>query len=456
MKVRRQFAAGLVVSAMLVVAASGQAAPAPLTLHDAVGIALEKNPLRKAAVADTRVASADMETARSFLLPHLTFSETATRGNDPVYAFGSRLRQQRFTQSDFALNRLNRPLPLGNFATRFGGVWNLFDSFSSWHGLRRARLMDEAARHQLNRTEQEVVFNVIRIYYQTQLAAKQLDVAEHSARTAQAIVERSQARVETGLVVESDLLTAKVRLASRQQEVIRAQNDLALALSQLNAAMGVPMESSFELSQTLSEPRLPTLQLQDLESQALATRPDLKRTTAEVSAQRQTVSMTRSAFGPQLNAFAGWELDNPTFLAGGGGNNWVGGLELKIDLFQGGAKRAELSRQHALEEKAVAMRQAASDGVRLDVRRAFYDLDASRQQLEVARASVAQAQESLRINQDRYETGLITVTELLGAEEATHRSQTDYWNSVSQLRTSYAALELATGTLNSQSPAVMP
>jgi hypothetical protein len=40
-----------------------------------------------------------------------------------------------------------------------------------------------------------------------------------------------------------------------------------------------------------------------------------------------------------LNAFAGWELDN-TFLAGGGGNNWLGGIELQIDLFQGGAKRA--------------------------------------------------------------------------------------------------------------------
>jgi hypothetical protein len=33
-------------------------------------------------------------------------------------------------------------------------------------------------------------------------------------------------------------------------------------------------------------------------------------------------------------------MDNPTFLAGGGGNNWLGGIELQIDLFQGGAKRA--------------------------------------------------------------------------------------------------------------------
>jgi outer membrane protein TolC len=149
-------------------------------------------------------------------------------------------------------------------------------------------------------------------------------------------------------------------------------------------------------------------------------------------------------------------MDNPTFLAGGGGNNWVGGLELKIDLFQGGAKRAELSRQRALEDKAAAMRQAAMDRVRLEVRRAYYDVDANRQQLDVTRASITQAQHSLRINQDRYETGLITITDLLSAEEAALHSQTDYWEAVCRLRTSYAGLELATGTLNPQSPAVMP
>ena len=215
------------------------------------------------------------------------------------------------------------------------------------------------------------------------------------------------------------------------------------------------MDSAFDLAQTLSEPQLPSIALPELESVAIGRRPDLKRVDAEHEAQQQTVSIAKSAFGPQLSAFGGWELDSPTFLAGSG-NSWVGGLELKIDLFQGGAKRAELSRQRALEEKTMAMRQAATDGIRLEVRRAYYNVDASRQQVEVVRTSIAQARDSLRINQDRYETGLITITDLLGAEEAARRSQTDYWDAVSRLRTSYAALELAIGTLNSQSPSVMP
>lgn len=430
--------------------------PSPLTLHQAAEIAIEKNPMRKAALADIRAASADVREARSFLLPHLSFSETATRGNDPVYVFGSRLRQQRFTAADFALNQLNTPLPFGNFSTRFGGTWNLFDSFASWHGVIRAKQMNEATAHQLDRTDQEIVFRVVSAYYQVLLTNKQLEVAEQSLKTAQAITERSQVRFDTGLVVESDLLTAKVRLATRQQELIQAHNNLELARGQLNTAMGVPVESVFQLADLLAQDTLPVPVLQDVEKQALRNRPDLRRIASEEAAQHQSVAIAKSSFGPRVNAVAGWEMDNPTFVAGGGGNNWLGAIEMQFDIFQGGAKRAELSRQRALEEKVIAIKQAATDGVRLEVRRAYFEVDASRQQVEVARTAIAQALESLRINQDRYDTGLITITDLLGAEESNRRSQTDYWEALYRFHTSYANLELASGTLNPQSPVVTP
>jgi outer membrane protein len=432
------------------------AEPAALTLPQAVKIALEKNPLRKVALADTKVASADIREARSVFLPRLTFSETATRGNDPVYVFGSELRQQRFTSADFALNQLNTPTPIGNFSTRFAGTWNLFDSFASWHGMNRAKQMSEAAGHQLGRTEQEIVFHVVDAYYGVLLAAKQLEVAEQAAKTSQSIMDRSQARFDTGLVVESDLLTAKVRMAGRQQELIRARNNLDLARAQLSTAMGVPVDSVFQPTEALGERTLPVPVLDEVEKQAFTLRPDLQRIHSEEAAQQQSVAIAKSAFGPRVNAFAGWEMDNPTFVAGGGGNNWLGGIEVQVDLFQGGAKRAELSRERALEEKVTAMKQVATDGVRLEIRRAYYNLDSARQEVEVARAAIVQAQESLRINQDRYEGGLTTITDLLGAEEATRRSQADYWEAVYRFHTSYANLELASGTLTSQSPVVTP
>jgi len=366
------------------------------------------------------------------------------------------LRQHRFTTADFASNELNTPAPFGNFSARFGGTWNLFDSFASWHGVNRAKQMNEAAEHQLDRTAQEIVFRVVDSYDRILLATKQLEVAEQSLKTSQSIMDRSQARFDSGLVVESDLLTAKVRMAARQEDLIQATNNLELTRATLNTAMGVPVDSLFQPADALAERALPVPVLQEVEKQALANRPDLKRVQSEEAAQRQSVAIAKSSFGPRVNAFAGWEADNPTFVAGGGGNNWLGGVEVQFDLFQGGAKRAELSRERALEERATAMKKAASDEVRLEVRRAYYNLDSARQEVEVTRAAITQAQESLRINQNRYDSGLITITDLLGAEEATRRSQTDYWEAVYRFHTSYADLELASGTLSPQSPVVTP
>ncbi len=316
--------------------------------------------------------------------------------------------------------------------------------------------MNLAANHQLERTDQEILFRVVQSYYGVLLAAKQLEVAEQAETTAKSIMERSQVRYDAGLVVESDLLSAKVRLAGREQELIRARNNLALARAQLNTAMGVPADTQYQPAEPLAEKNFPTALLAEAEQQALMTRPDLKRIEAQQSAQDLSVAIAKSSFGPRLNAFAGWEMDNPTFLAGGGGNNWVGGLELQIDLFQGGAKKAALSRERATAEKIAALKQAANDAVRLEVRQAYYDQDASRQQVEVARVAISQAQESLRIDQDRYDGGLLTITDLLGAEEAARRSQTDYWQAVCQYHISYANLQLASGTLNLQSPVLMP
>ncbi|MBZ5662160.1 MAG: TolC family protein [Acidobacteriia bacterium] len=463
MKTKKIYAAGFAIPVILALAAccpklaKAQQSPASqtITLPEAVKIALEKNPQRKAALADTRAASADIKEARSFLMPRITFSETAMRGTDPVYVFGSRLRQQRFTTADFALNALNTPTPLGNYATRFGGAWNLFDSLASWRGVDRAKSVQDASTQQLARTEQEIVFRVVDSYYGALLAKKHVELAGQALKTAQAILDRSKDRVESGVAVESDSLSAQVRLAARNQELIGAQNNLEFARAQLSTALGLPAANEFDPAEALAEKNLPAQSLEDAEKKAMESRPDLKRIRSEEIAQQKSVSIAKAAFGPRVNAFADWEADNPAFFSGGG-NNWTAGIELQFDLFQGGAKRAELSREQALQEKVASVKEMASDAAKLEVRRAFYDVDAARRQIEVARAAIAAAEESLRINQDRYESGLSTIADLLAAEEAARHSQTDYWEAVYRYHTGYAGLELASGTLNLQSPVVTP
>lgn len=445
----------IVGASVLMLSAAIASAQQPLTLADAVRMALEKNPLRKAALADTRIAGAGVREAKSGLFPRIMFSEIATRGNDPVYVFGTRLRQQRFTEVDFALNRLNTPTPVGDFSSKFSGQWRMFDSFQNYRSIERARKMSDASREQLERADQELIARVVQAYYGVLLSQKRVAVAEDAVKTAQSIEEHSRGRVESGLTVEADLLSARVLNASRQQELIRARNDLSYATVQLAIALGMPTDAVLAPADVLADRALPQTDIATLERDAFQQRPDLRRVRSEQSAQQQSVSMAKSAFGPRVDAFGSWQTDSPSF-GWNGGNNWTAGVELQIDLFSGGAKLAQLQRAKATSEKIAAMRSVFEDQVRLEVRRAYYDHDAARQQVSVAKVATEQAAESLRILQNRYEAGLTTVTDLLRVEEAAHRAQTDYWDAVYRAQTSYANLQLAAGTLTANSPVVMP
>ena len=426
----------------------------PLTLPQAVSMALEKNPLHKAAQADIRISTAAIREAKSPLLPKITFSESALRGNDPVYVFGSRLRQQNFTLADFALNRLNTPTPISNFSSRFSGQWNLFDGLQSWYGISRAKYLKQAAEQQLDRGDEELVYQAVQAYYGTLLAQRQVQVAEAGLETAQAIEASSQARVESGMVVESDLLSAQVATAARKQELIAAQNALALARAQLALAIGVSSGALFEPQDSLSDRSFSPAPVAELEAVAIDKRPDLKRIELEQRAQDKNISSAKGAFAPRLNAFGSWQTDSPT-PGWNGGNNWIAGAELQFDLFDGDSKRANLAMQKAIQEKAAAMRDSFRDQIRLQVRKAYYEYDAARQQVDVARTAVTQAEESLRINQNRYDGGLTTISDLLRVQEAARRAKVDYWQAVYRVQTSYAGVELATGTIGPSSPVVM-
>jgi len=450
---RRWRLVGLVVALIGLAAAASAQDAIPLALAEAAQMALANNPLHKAALADTRAASAGVREARAPMLPRIMFSENFTAGNDPVFVFGTKLRQQVFTNADFALNELNRPTPIGNYTTRFSGAWNLFDSTQSWKALDRARYLNLAAEQQLSRTDQELVYLTVQAFYGVLLAQKQVQVAEDAMKTVEAIEQQSRARVESGVAVDSDLLSVQVQASARQQELIERRNQLTLARTRLALAMGAPADAQYQPTEALAERALPAADVNQLEKAALEKRPDLKRSEWERSAQDKSVAMARAAFGPRVNAFGSWQEDSHS-VGWTGANNWVAGAEVQFDLFAGGEKRAALAREKAIQERAAAGHAGFQDAVRLEVRSAYYQYDAAQQQVNVARGAIAQAEESLRIYQNRYEGGLSTVTDMLRVEEAAHRAKADYWQAVYRMNASYAGVELATGTLTLDSPAV--
>ncbi|MGA3345723.1 MAG: TolC family protein, partial [Terracidiphilus sp.] len=219
----------------------------PLTLRQAIDEALRQSPQAAIARADLSDAKAAAAMARTQLLPQLNFIEDISRGNDPVYAFGTRLRQRQFTQGDFALNALNLPQPIGNSSTRFSGSWIGFDSFKTQREIRRADHFKQSASSSAKAVDQQIVFHVVGAYQSVLYALREIDVAQHDQETAAALLTSVEDHVKAGLAVESDRMSAQVNVAARKEELIAAQGDLELAWAELREAMGAPELKASEL-----------------------------------------------------------------------------------------------------------------------------------------------------------------------------------------------------------------
>jgi outer membrane protein TolC len=432
---------------------AGPAPAQPFSLAEAVRLALEKNPRLQAAGAYAQAVQQGITAAKSFRYPRVDFSEGFTRGNNPVYVFGTLLTQRQFTQANFALGFLNTPPPLDNFRTAFTATLPLYDAGQISGAVRDAKLQAQSAEQGKGRTEQEVVFQVVQAYLNELLARESLHVAQSAVEMTKSDLDRAKARQESGLAVPSDLLSAQVQLAQAEEDLLRAQNAVDLAHAALNVAMGLQEDAPTTIAGNLSELRFDAGLLEERQSRALAARPDYLQVQLGKQQADNGIHTARSDFLPKVNLFSAWEADNQTFAARGG-NNWAVGVTLNFNLFDGGAKAARLRESRARELQAQAIQRQMASAVRLQVREAYLNLGTAQKRLEVVRDSKSQAGESLRITQDRFEAGLATITELLRAETAKVAADKNSLNAIFDYRLSYAALELATGELSTNSTAV--
>lgn len=419
----------------------------PLTLRKAVEISLQKNPQLRAASHRAEAADFGIARARAGFLPKVDAGETFQHSDNPVFAFGTLLNQGRFTQADFDVNRLNHPGAISNFRTQISLVQPIYTGGKSSILFEQARLASEAAKHSRDRARQELMFVVAKAYYSVLVSQERLEVVKAALRTAEANLEMAQARFDAGFVVASDLLSAQVRLAALQQELASANNQVALQKAALNEAMGLPLDEPFTLADRLAERANPYQKLEDLAALALGRRPDYREAQATERSRDQGVSLARSSFFPTLSAATSYEVNTLNFVADGQ-DNWSLGVVLQVNLFNGGADSARLAEAKAERAKTQAEREGLANRIRLEAREAWLKVETARERVRVAARAVEQAEESLRIVQDRYGQGLTTIVELLTTEASVTQARSNVINAFYDLNVGLAQQELALGTLD--------
>ena len=414
-----------------------------LTLRQAIQQALNQNPEGDDARAAADEAKAGASMARTQLLPQIGFVEDMSRGNDPVYVFGTKLRQQRFTQADFSVDALNRPAAIGNFATRISGQWMAFDFFRTQKSIASADRMKQSAEWQAKAVDQKIVFDVVQAYQGVLYAERQVEVAQHELETAQALLNSVDDRVKAGLAVESDRMSAQVNEAAVKQRLIAAQGGLDLAWAQLRVATGSPAIPQSALA-PIEAKDIPEIPLEQALETAAKTRPDLAAVGQAHEAEVAAAGAARLGYAPHVSAYGQWEDDHAA--GGPGGNNWVAEVQIGIDLLPF-SKRAQVAQARASVARAAAQAKSYDQQVRLQVTQAHIQRQTARLSLETAKAATEQATESLRILRNRYGAGLATITDLLRGEDAERQAEENYWRAVYGNSVAYAQLLFATGTL---------
>ena len=447
MKMRRLF---LALSVALfwgwIWAAGSLAAGSPLTLGEAVLLALQENPGLKAAGLSVPAAEAQVARARARFLPQISLAQSFTNSDNPARVFTDKLNQRRFSAQDFLLDNLNNPAPFSNWRTGLLARQPIFQAGEAYLGYQQARLQKDMAELQVLTHRQQLIYRVTQAYFGRQLAEARLEVIKEAKNTAAANRKLVQSRFDTGAVIRADLLSADVHLARLTQEELTAAGQVKIAQSALATAVGIPELAARPLAPAPREPAPLPGRLSELKQVAEDKRPDLKRLTMAARVARQEITKARLNFLPRLDVMAEYDIDQQYFL-GSGADSYTVMAVMHLNLFNGLARLAREREARAQEAQVREQQREFLDQIRHQVTESVEHLKTAHARLKVGQAAVDQARESLRLIRLRYEEGLTIMVDLLTAEDAKKEAELNYLTALFDTHLAQAGLELALGTL---------
>ena len=391
----------------------------PLSLERAVRIALENNPDVDAAVARIRRSEAMIDRAMAAFWPAVSVYSEYTEGEAPsAYLFKTIDQRSLPPRVNF-----NDPGPFENLEVGLRARLNLFRGGRDY--LRKRMAETGRSIRELDRLSirNGLASSVIHAYFNALAARDYIRIARESVETVQAQLRVMKVRFRAGGVLKSDVLSLEVRLAQAREELIRSRNAYSLALASLANLMGLDPDTDLHLEEDgRVAQELPPDYGEGLRV-AVARRPELEKARLAVIRSRMGIDAARGEYLPRVDARAHYYFDDEGTQFESDRANWTAGVMLDWDLFTGGSTGAAVREAEALLEEMLAADRKAALSVKLDLRSAYLALEEAEARIQVTRASVAQAEESLRLVKKQYEGGSATVTRYLDAELDRRRTE---------------------------------
>ena len=391
-------AASTLVAALVSPVAAPAAETAPITLDEALRLALDRNERVAIAAEDLWQARLDLRGAWLRLLPTLSLGATLRvndrQGTVPVAGGGVRVVQEQVAPTGWAQAAVTlfEPRTVPGIITSDAGV-----------DVAVART--EVVRYDLS-------YSVIETYLAVGIARNAVRAAERSVQTAREILRITSARVDVGQALPIDRLRSELAVTRAEATLIASKAALAEAREQLRFLIGAehPVQIA-EGSELLTE-RLAV----GLVEGASGGRPDLRLLGEQLEEIDAVTDWDWLSFAPALTALGRYQISTE---GGFTNQNERGWLELGLvwTLVSGGEPFLQLSRNRSLARQGQLTLAWAE-------RQAIFETTAARERLEAARSAVLTARERLALAREAraqillsYEAGRASALDLLESED---------------------------------------
>jgi NodT family efflux transporter outer membrane factor (OMF) lipoprotein len=383
-------------------------------LNTLMQLAQADNLSLEASSARLRAAKAAFDAAQASFFPTLTLNasrqENTTQGSSiQVQATNN---QGMFTSAAFS-------------ASYEIDVWSRVRNTAE-----AAELRLNASRYELDAARISVAGQLANTWSQWVATDQTVQLLESELETFKTNLKLVELRFRQGIAVASDVLQQRQLVESAQGNLAIALSNRDVLLNSLSILVGQPPNKLSLNRENL--PSLNPLPATGIPAELLNRRPDVQQAWSVVLSTDRSVAAAIANRFPQLSlraTFSDQTRDSDLLF-----DNWVRNLSINLvaPLFDGGARSAEVDRQRALLDQAVAQYQEAAINALADVDNALIQETRQREALFSFQRQLELAELSLKRLFDGYRNGSVNYLAILDAQQSTSQLRRNLINAQQQ------------------------
>ncbi|MEA5099832.1 MAG: TolC family protein [Bacteroidales bacterium] len=425
----------------------GQESVLKLDLETALRIAHDNNPTIK--IADIEIQRVDYakKEAIGALLPSLNAVGQYT---DNV------MKQVMFMPESFsALMGGQKYMEMG-YKNSYNGVLSTqipIINFTLWQNIKNKQNDIDIIIEKSRASKIEMTKQVKDAYYGVLLSKSSLKVLEQSHKNALETLKNIENSYKQGVVSEYDFIRAQVNVNNLNPILINAKNGVELAIMQLRMILSLPAEQNIETQETLESFNNNISMFSQIDKEtALIQNSDLKILDYNITGLENQLKLINTQHLPMLSASGNYIYQTQSEDFNFKEYNWVSsssiGLQLTVPLFSG-MQKVNQAKQVKMAIKGLQLqREYAKDGINLQIQAAINQMKAAKEQLNVNKDAIKQAERGYEIAKVRYQVGSGTILELNDSELSLTQSSLNYQQSLYNFLSAQANVEKIMGNIN--------